>query len=495
MLPSAMLFRRGRTGLPDGPRPAIQRWPRRLAAVVLGVALCAPSCRKEPSDAWRGLNVIWISFDSVRADHCSFNGYTRTTTPNLDALAARGVRFPRAVAQAPYTLPSYASMFASRYVAELAVQEQRDEKDAARVLSIAPGPSPSDTPVSEAFRKGGYRTAAFVQGWLAKPLGFDRGWDLFRHVQEPLKEKVPHVLDWIEENRGSPFFVFLYSNDTHYPFLSVHARRNLYGHFTSTFDFTLDTILGVRNGKVRPSPEDLANAMAMYDEGIHWTDADLVPLFAYLERSGLAEKTIVVFNADHGEEFDEHGVISHGQTYYDGVVRTPLVIAAPGMPRPGRAVPELVQNLDIAPTLLDMVGIERPRNWSGRSLKASLSGPEATPPEPRAAFCEGAWTFWIGSVIEGDHKFILVTPQERMLFDVAKDPGETSNLAASSPDRVRTLYNALMRHLGGPGGWIAGQGSEKPPSYETWMKQVMGHYGLGEQSDVVKELRSLGYLH
>jgi hypothetical protein len=90
--------------------------------------------------------------------------------------------------------------------------------------------------------------------------------------------------------------------------------------------------------------------------------------------------------------------------------------------------------------------------------------------------------------MEGDRKFILVTPQERMLFDLAKDPGEKSNLALADRDSVRTLYHVLMKHLGGaPGAGAA-------PSYDTWMKQVLGHYGLDEQSDVAKELRALGYL-
>ena len=470
---------------------------RRLAAfAALALAVVLPACRKEPADAWRGMNVIWISFDSVRSDHCSFNGYARSTTPNLDAVAARGARFPRTVAQAPYTLPSYASMLTSRYVSQLAVQEQRDEKDQSKVLGIAPGPSPEDVLVSEALRSAGYKTAAFVQSWISKPFGFDQGWDLFRHEQESLAVKMPRVVDWIEKNRSGRFFVFLYSTDTHYPFLHAHERKNLYGTFPSAFEFSLATIEGVRAGKVHPSADDIANAMAMYDEGIHWTDADLAPLFAYLQRSGLSENTIVVFNADHGEEFDEHGVISHGQTYYDGVVRTPLVIAAPGMPRAGRAIDELTQNIDIGPTLLDMVGVERPRGWSGRSLKTALAGTDAPPAAlaPRAAFSEGAWTFWIGSVTEENRKFILVTPQERMLFDLGKDPAEKVNLARSDPDGVRTLYHALMKHLGGPANWI-GAGGEKPPSYETWMKQVMGHYGLGEQSDVVKELKALGYLH
>jgi len=147
-----------------------------------------------------------------------------------------------------------------------------------------------------------------------------------------------------------------------------------------------------------------------------------------------------------------------------------------------------VQNLDVAPTLLDMVGVVRPKAWSGRSLKWALEG--KPDPAPSSAFSEGAWTFWIGSVFRGDRKFILVTPQERMLFDLAKDPGEKTNLAMQDADTVRTLYHALMKHLGGtPGPDAAGR-----PSYETWMKQVMGHYGLGEESEVVKELRSLGYL-
>jgi arylsulfatase A-like enzyme len=379
-------------------------------------------------------------------------------------------------------------MLSSRYVAELAVQEQRDGKDAAKLLSVAPGPSPSDVLLSEALREAGYRTGAFVQSWVSKPLGFDQGWDTFRHEQETLKQKMPHVLRWLEKNRGGKFFLFLYSTDTHYPFLHAHERKNLYGRFESSFDFTLDAIQAVREGKLRPSADDIANAMAMYDEGLHWTDADLEPLFSYLERAGLSKNTIVVFNADHGEEFDEHGVISHGQTYFDGVVRTPLVIAAPGVPAAGRAVTELVQNIDIAPTLTDMVGVERPRGWSGRSLKWSIAGTENPSPGPRAAFSEGAWTYWIGSVMQGDRKFILVTPQERMLFDLAKDPGEKDNLALSDRDGVRTLYHVLMKHLGG----APGKGAA--PSYETWMKQVMGHYGLDEQSDVVKELRSLGYL-
>ena len=471
-------------------RAMIRRIPFLIAAILISAG-----CRRGPEHPWRDMNIIWISFDSVRADHCSFEGYARETTPVLDAVAKRGVRFSRCIAQAPYTLPSYASMLTSRYVAQLAVQEQRDEKDQARVLGIAPGPSESDALVSEALRNAGYKTGAFVQSWISKPLGFDQGWDVFRHRQETLKEKMPELLQFVQANRDRKFFAFLYTTDTHYPFLHAHERKYLFGRYASDFDFTLDAIHAVREGRLRPSAEDIGNAMALYDEGLYWADADLAPLFRYLDESGLAKKTIVVFNADHGEEFDEHGVISHGQTYYDAVIRTPLVIAAPDMPAAGGAIPDLVQNLDIAPTLLDMVGVERPPGWSGRSLAwAFRKNPDPADHLPQPAFSEGAWTFWIGSVQQGAQKFVLVTPQDRMLFNLSKDPGETKNLAMdeSGRDAVRWGYHALMKHLGGAGGQMAsGAGT---PSYETWMKQVMGHYGLTEESDVVKELRSLGYL-
>jgi len=476
------------------------------AAVVLALAASlagAASCRRDPADAWRGMNVVWISFDSVRADHCSFNGYGRKTTPLLDAFAARGTRFSRSVAQAPYTLPSYASMLTSRYVAELSVREQRDAKDASRVLGAAPAPAPDDVLLSEALKSAGYRTAAFVQSWVSAPLGFEQGWDLFRHEQETLAEKMPHVVEWIEANRAKPFFAFVYSTDTHYPFGHAHGRHGLYGTHPSRFEFDLDTITAVREGRLQPSADDIAKSVADYDEGLHAADADLAPLFDYLRRSGLAERTIVVFNSDHGEEFDEHGVISHGQTYYDGVVRTPLVISPPG--GAGLASNELVQNIDVAPTIADMVGAPRPAGWSGRSLVAAMGGRgekasrEPAPEGGRRAYSEGAWTFWIGSVTAEDRKFILVSPKDAMLFDLAKDPGERVNLAENGGkgdadrDAVRSMYHALMKHLGGPQKWIA-SGAKDAPSYETWMRQVVAHYGLGEQSDVVKELRSLGYL-
>ena len=115
-------------------------------------------------------------------------------------------------------------------------------------------------------------------------------------------------------------------------------------------------------------------------------------------------------------------MISHGQTYYDGVVRTPLVIAAPGMPRAGRAVEELTQNIDIAPDAARHGG-RRPAARLERAQPEGGAGGDRSPSPPappRAAFSEGAWTFWIGSVTEENRKFILVTPQERMLFDLAQ---------------------------------------------------------------------------
>lgn len=470
------------------------RRPVAAAALLLlagGAFHAACVGREHRSPSWRGHNVIWISFDSVRADHCSFNGYARNTTPNLASLATRGVNFSNCVAQAPYTLPSYASMLSSRYVSELAVQQHTEGVD---VPTVAPSLRPENVLFSEILKAKGYRTAAFVQSWLSEGLGFNQGWDLFRFRRESLRDKLPPALAWLEANKAQRFFAFLYTTDIHYPFLHFHEKKGLYGHHGSDFNYTLDAILKVRSGELKPSREDLASAMALYDEGIHWTDGDLAPLFDTLGRTGLMEKTIIVFNADHGQEFGEHGVISHGQTYYEGVIKTPLVIYAPRLAGTGRAIPYLVQNVDIVPTVLDMLEIPAPGPMSGRSLKPFLTTPDLAPDGPRLAYSEGAWSFWVGAVLRDKRKLIYVSPGEQMLFDVGADPGETVNLLAREAKAGRDLEGLLFSHLRSADAVLRAAASSGPSAYDTWMSQVMRHHHLDQDRETLEQLKALGYV-
>jgi choline-sulfatase len=446
---------------------------------------------REAAPSWRGYNVIWVSYDSVRADHCSFNGYHRKTTPVLASLAARGVNFSNCVTQAPYTLPSYASMLSSRYISELAVLTHQAEGDPTKFAAIAPSLRPDDVLISETLKEAGYRTAAFGQSWVSAHFGFNQGWDLFRFKGGGLRDKLPLAMEWMDANKETPFFVFVYTTDPHYPFVHAHEKKGLFGTYASEFNFTLDSILKHREGRLKPSPEDMANAVALYDEGLYWTDHDLEPLLAYLRKSGLMDKTIIVFNADHGEEFNEHGVISHGQTYYEGVIKTPLVIYAPNLPQPGRTVHDLVENVDIVPTLLDMLEIEGPKA-SGDSLAPYLTRPGFSPPGPRVAYSAGAWTSWIGAAFQDDRKLIYVDPKTKMLFDLGSDPGEKKNLFETRTQVARALEDALFENLGGR---AAMRGMEaRDGTYDTWMKQVMKTHRIAEDAELHEQLKALGYV-
>jgi arylsulfatase A-like enzyme len=440
----------------------------------------------------RGQNVIWISIDSVRADHCSFNGYARGTTPNLDALATRSINFSNCVAQAPWTLPSYSSMLSSRYVSELALRHRESKWGNAKVASTAPGLEQGNVLLSEVLRANGYRTAAFVRSWLSAGFGFDQGWDHYAFASEPLSKQIVRALEWIGDGRTSPFFVFLYSTEAHYPFMREHETTGRFGRYGSNFNFDLKSILAVRNGELQLSPADVENAKALYDEGLYHTDADLKPLFDHLAATGLDQETIVVFNSDHGEEFLEHGVISHGQTYFEGVVKTPLLIAVPGLPTPGVTVDQLVENVDVVPTIVDLLQVSADSPFSGRSLRLLLEAPDSRWSDARQAFCEGAWTNAVGMVAREDRKFIFESPARRTLFDPSRDPGERTDLLPQERRVARDLEDALLAHLGR--GRAEEIGDAAPVAYQTWFDLVMREHQLARDAETLEELRALGYV-
>ena len=473
----------------------VGRYRRGRCTVALGICLFLLGCARQrtPTVDWRGFNIVWISFDSIRADHCSFNGYSRPTTPELARLAARGVSFRHCVAQAPYTLPSYASMLSSRHVSELAIRERSEHYNSGELRSPAPSLEPSDVLLSEVLRENGYHTAAFVQSWLGPGFGFDQGWDFFHYERLPLREKVPLALHWIDQQGTSPFFLFLYATEPHYPYLHGQEYDEVFGRFESQFVVDLETILGVREGRIHPKPTDLARAIGMYDEGLLKSDQALAPLINRLMSGPLGERTLVVFNSDHGQEFLEHGVLAHGQTYYEASIKVPLVISGPGIVSAGRTEVELTRNLDIATTVLDMLGIKAPSSMRGRSLAPLLLGrPPGLPAPP--AVSEGAWTGWVGAYYEGDRKLLFASTNRRELYDWRRDPEESTDTYQSERRTAHQLERSLLAHFrSGKEALRARSISEVP--YETWIDQVLRSQNLESDSELRDELRSLGYLH
>ena len=364
----------------------------RIGMLGLGLvaAACVCGCSRTPA-ATRGY--ILISIDTLRADRLGSYGHDRDTSPFIDSLASRGVLFENAYVQLPGTLPSHMSIFTGLYPAEHGVYPPNG------ILSDRIKTLP------EVFSAHGFRTAGYTEGgYVHGGYGFARGFDEFRDdawkIECDVERTLARGMDFLERlAAGDRFFLFLHTYAVHDPYPDVRSP--------DAYHFPIETYArpfwpqGPPAGSVEPvgprlmelnrqgeMPDErtLEYYRALYDAQILYLDDLLREFFARLEDLGLADDVTVVLTSDHGEEFAEHGQLLHEQVYRE-TLHVPLIMVHPDLDD-GRRVGELVESIDIAPTLLELAGIEFPSPVSGRSLLPLLAG-NAAADRPREAFAEG----------------------------------------------------------------------------------------------------------
>ncbi len=415
--------------------------PAELIGAWASPQLVEPPPAAEKSDNQRRTNVVWISLDTLRADHLGAYGYARPTSPNLDAFAKRGLRFEWAISQAPWTRPSHRSMLTGVYPAS------RGGRD-----------SPM---IGEVLYRAGYETFAVTGGGqVDSTLGFDRGFGIYRvwdWIHEPQK-----MVDWASDRAqwtGRPFFAFLHCYETHEPYTHTRFAEGMPpGRLAGEFSKEIWNRL-----RKRFSDEEKRYAEALYDGDIAYTDAKIGEFFAGFERAGLLADSIVIVTSDHGEQFWENGTWGHGQNLHDHQIHVPLLVFLPEsirgeLERAGRKksqgaaltqgpIEDQVELIDLYPTLLDLLGIELESPVNGRSLRALLEGQGSLP--AREAFAEHT------NVKENEQKalrtprfkFIVSIPRKSSesrdesfeLYDLKRDPGERQNLAPGLGSRVAEL--------------------------------------------------------
>lgn len=372
--------------------------------------------------------VVLLCLDTLRADHLGTYGYARDTSPAIDAFAATGVVFERAIAQAASTLPSHRALFQSR------LASHADES--APVLA-------------EVLSREGFRTAAFTGGGnVSAAFGFGRGFERYDEDRGGLAASLPKVEAWLRAGAGERFFLFLHTYDVHLPYDPPPPFATMFGEpydgpvTGANSRALLRAQRGLDGTDASPAPltrADRERIVGLYDGGIRYTDGQVARLLALLDELGLAATTAVVLLSDHGEEFLDHGSWIHSHTVFDELVRVPLVFRVPGR-EPSR-VDAQVRLLDVAPTLLDLVGVEAPDAWTGRSLGSAIDGSAVA---PRPAVSEmGRWQ----ALALPPWKLVRGVGPTR-LFDLASDPGEQRDLAAREPERAEELEGALSLALG-----------------------------------------------
>lgn len=413
-------------------------WLSRLALVLMALGPGA-GCGRHPTRS-----AILISLDTVRADHLGCYGHALETSPELDAFASRGVLFEEVLSTSPWTLPSHASLLSGRYPSQHGLRSDKD------MLPLA-------VPTLAAWlAQRGFETAAVVNSpFLSADYGLDRGFQ--HHVLVPVDHsalgaaaRISHfAMDWLEPRRGQRVFLFLHYNDVHSDYRSLPDYEELFVQRHSNLEGRTRQLLQIKRGEVGIDEEEAERLALLYDAGIRQLDHDLGQLLAWLEEEGWLEDTLIVVTSDHGEEFLEHGSVTHGHSQYQELLRVPLLLVGPEVPA-GRRVAGSVSLVDVAPTILGQLGVAEPPNMEGLDL-ARLWATPATPVGRRSLFAEAPkWRPGLRAVIRGHQKLVLdVETGQRELYDLAADPEERENRASLDTKTTAELLSELEHHLEG----------------------------------------------
>ena len=451
-----------------------------IAAVAgTGIWLCQKHAPGEEPHT-----VIVVLVDTLRRDALGCYGNPEPVTPQMDAIAAEGVKFEHAVSTSGWTLPAVASLLTGTWP----------------TLHGAMGKGVSLTPIrdeiptaAELFRENAYRTFAVANAAFVSPtLHLDRGFEVFDHRYaynweiRRADESIDTALEWLRANSAEPGFVFIHLFDPHLNYDPPPGCATSFTHGRNTPPPPLShqycTALAERNGGAPPA-EDIAYIRAVYHGEVNFVDAQIGRLAAALKEMGIYGRTTLVITADHGEEFWDHGGFEHGHTLYGELTEIPLLIKPPNAQRASvRAVDAQVRIVDILPTLFDLTGLEAPASFAGTSLVPYFDG-QAT--GDLMAFSES--TLYGNDKLSWRterYKYIVSTNpdasrQGTELFDWREDPEERNNLIATHPEIARELgaqFAAFYKDL-----WTAARSMSQPEVKDL-------------NPRLIESLDSLGYL-
>jgi arylsulfatase A-like enzyme len=431
-----------------------------------------------------------ITVDTLRADHLSSYGYHLRTSPNMDQLAAEGVRFTNAHTVVPQTGPAHISLMTSRY----------PQEHGGRINGIAYTRDAKLIFLPQILKKFDYETAAFVSAWplTERMCQLDDWFDVYDeeltrqyqmvNTMRWAEDVTPRAISWFTEewDKEKPFFAWVHYFDPHTPY-----------NYRPRFE-TLEQIR--KPGRLAPGMKKKAarERVKQYNSEILYADYWIGKLLDEMERLGVEDDTLIVLTADHGESLGEHNYVGHGQQLYDPIVRIPMMMKLPGYTTPGKVIESEVSIIDIMPTVLDLTvrkvdpDLEIPFELAGRSLAKSING-GGEPDEQMVRFItfEGKKGFLPkfitdlflnldGPPLKMGHRIgvrkVIYTPEDEKLeiYNVKQDPLE---LKAAKPKGKSPQYKTETARL------------------DRWYEATSGAAGENEMTEEdVKALKSLGYL-
>jgi arylsulfatase A-like enzyme len=451
--------------------------------IVIGVYFyVVPEITRPPAPG-RRMNVLLISIDALRRDHLGCYGYERLETPNIDRFAASATKFENACCNAPWTLPSMASMITGRYPSICGVDA---------LNRLRPGLATS----AEILRAEGYRTEAYVTNVFMHPeSGYGNGFDVYlmngdRRSLYPLRGTL--LYKWVDtalratdaalarertdtqfngdetvaalQRLGAaerPFFIWCHFMDPHNPYTPPRGYVPDYPGIPAGEAYELLDELQAKGWDIGDWPiagNDIEKFAMLYDGEIAYVDEHFGRIIDALDETGLADNTVVIVLNDHGEEFDDHGSYGHGHTLYPELINMVLLARVPGSDFPASARTRYISHVDITPTILDAVGLSAAAKFDGRSFLEEEPEGEGG----GRAFSERLQRGPEKKAVRRGEWLLILQPAggKRELYDLAGDPGATENLAGRGVPAEEDLHRELeyfmadtseaVEELGGP---------------------------------------------
>ncbi len=402
--------------------------PEGARAALAEPVVVVPPRKVEPPPRRPKNVVIWL-VDTMRWDRLkAYNEASRVKMPNFEELASEGTLYEHFTVQGGHSIPTHASLITGLYPSG----HGHNSPDTRL--------RPNYPLLSELLKKRGLRTALISSNaYVSTRWGFNRGWDHYKNfirdgeasAAEPLFNEASR---WLERNHQHPFFLYLITIDMHVTYrwrdeyclqydpepYNGPVPRNISGHFLNR----------INQGRVKLNERDRQRIIATYDCTGTYNDEYFGRLMAQLERHGVRDDTLVIVVSDHGEEFFEYGGIGHGQSLHDVLVRVPFILNLPGVIPRGKRVATNAELVDMAPTVLDLMGFgEDAKGMHGQSLVPDIFG--EGPEIPRPAFADQRTS--ARSMAIGRFKYILKHGNNAQLYDLERDPYEKNDIRKKHP--------------------------------------------------------------
>jgi len=392
------------------------------------------------------VNLMFILIDTLRADRLGSYGYERDTSPALDRLAADGVRFSRHLSQSSWTKCSMASLWTGLYPVRAGIT---------RFDQIIPAEAQMP---AEILRDAGVRTAGIYRnGWVAPTFGFEQGFEVYTRPAARPPSREMRVSNPTITARGTDEDVVAATLE----FLRIHGdeRWFVYLHLMDVHEYLYDAESALFGGGYSD----------IYDNSIRWTDRTIEILLEYLDEWGYRNDTIIAIASDHGEAFSERGFEGHAREVYRETTEVPFILSLPFRMEPGIVVETRTRNVDVWPTLLELMGVASPADLDGVSLVpdilARARGEARRAPERTGvAHLDQTWgqrsmaPRATVAVADGRYRYVRTTGprgDKEELFDASEDPAELVERSAQDPETLARLKRLADGYLASEPRWGA----------------------------------------